>query len=214
MIVELLYKWRTEEQLKHPRHPRVVYVVDLTRCPLKRKFELKFPELVKHDLMSPASISGTLIHSGFESFLKSYAVKEGYRVLTELELVKVINVEGEEYVISGRLDALLIPMSSDNSLIIELKTSRSDVSIPYEHHILQAQIYAWMTKALDAIIVYFTPERIVEFSLKTLNKPQLTDKEVEKLVKETLFESLAPRYEWECRYCKFAIICPNKVSSQ
>lgn len=214
MIVELLYKWRIEEQLKHPRHPRVIYVVDLTRCPLKREFELKFPELAKHDLMSPSSISGTLIHSGFESFLERYAVKEAYRVFTELELVKVVNVEGEEYVISGRLDALLVPEKSSDSLVVELKTSRSDASIPYEHHILQAQIYAWMAEASDGILVYFTPERIVEFSLKTLNKPRLSTEDIEKLVKETLSVSPTPRYEWECKYCKFANICPSKVTSQ
>jgi len=212
--MELLYKWRLEEHVKHPRHPKVIYVVDLARCPLKREFELKFPELVKHDIMSPSSVFGTLIHMGFELFLEHYAMKEGYKVVTELNLVKVINIEGEEYALSGRVDALLVSKKSNNVLVVELKTSRSDASIPYEHHVLQAQVYTWMTGASDAILIYFTPERIAEFQIGTLGRPQLSSEEIVRLVKETITASHVPRYEWECRYCKFATICPSKVTSQ
>jgi len=214
LITELLYRWRLEEQSKHLRHLKVVYVTDLARCPLKRKFELKFPELGKYDLLSPAGVLGTLVHMGFELFLERYAMKEGYNVLTELELSKVVDIEGEEYVINGRIDALLISMNSSDSLVVELKTSKSDTSIPYEHHILQAQIYAWMANASDAILIYFTPERIAEFRLRTLEKSKLSDNEVKRLLKETISITVAPRYEWECKYCKFANICPNKITAQ
>jgi len=31
-----------------------------------------------------------------------------------------------------------------------------------------------------------------------------------KLVEETIEVSKVPRYSWECNYCQFNVICPNK----
>ena len=45
MILEALYKARLEESKKHERKMNEVWVTDLTRCPLKRVFEEKYPDI-------------------------------------------------------------------------------------------------------------------------------------------------------------------------
>ena len=86
MIVELIYEWRREAQLGRARHPRVLYVTDLVRCPLKRRFEMLFPELASQDLMGPASVAGSLLHLGIEGVVAEYAVRRGYSVEAEVEV--------------------------------------------------------------------------------------------------------------------------------
>jgi len=212
LIVELVYEWRREAQLRRVRHPRVLYVTDLVRCPLKRRFEILFPELASQDLMGPASVAGLLLHLGIESVVAEYAARRGYSVEAEVEVARVVRLSADEYVLSGRPD-IVLRAGSEPPTVVEVKTSRSDASIPYGHHVLQVQLYAWMLNAKEALLIYVTPERIAEFSLSELGARRLTEADVVRLAEETVSAAKAPRYEWECRYCRYAVVCPRKVSA-
>ena len=193
MIVEIMYELKRQEKDKYRRLPNVYWVTDLVRCPLKREFEIKYPDLTSSDLLNPVFILGMLVHMGLEKILVDFRHAE-----VEVEKYKKVKIgEGQEVVISGRIDALI-----DKKIGVEIKTSRSDTGIPLEHHVLQCKIYNWLFDIDKTILVYVTPDRFTEYEVSG----KLGDEDIVKLITE----ATAPRYDWECNYCTFRVICPRK----
>jgi len=189
MILEILSDWRLREFEKHRKLKKEgdIEVTDLIRCPLKRYFEEKYPELHKATVYTPATILGSLVHLGLE------------KILSE-ELNAEIEVKAEkrigEHKIVGMIDAKL------GKVGIEIKTSRGDFEIPYEHHVLQVRIYNWLFDLEKSVLIYVTPDRVTEFVIEE----RADEEEILKLI----VDKTSPRYEWECRYCFFAVLCPSK----
>ncbi len=208
MIIELLYRWRLKRQEQIKRERNVIFITDLIRCPLKRIYEDKFPELTLSEILNPASILGDLVHLGLEDIIKDFM--KNCEVIVEEEFEKVVELEGEKYYIRGRPDIVL--KASNRVMVVEIKSSRSDINIPYQHHILQTQLYAWLVNAKEGILIYVTPDRISEYSLSQLNVNVPTDDDVRNMIKELVTITTAPKYKWECKYCRFSSICPNKVT--
>ncbi|RLF13798.1 MAG: CRISPR-associated protein Cas4 [Thermoprotei archaeon] len=202
MLQEILYEYRRRELEKHRRETDVYWITDLCRCPMKRIYELRYPEILLQDIFSPNFILGDVLHIGLEELLKRSS-EEGlidYDVEAEVEKERRINVDGKEIVIRGRLDLLL---KKNKELIgIEIKSSRSDSGIPHEHHILQCRLYSWLFELSKVILIYITPDRIAEY--------EITEGATEEMVVNLIKDSKAPRWSWECRYCRFSVMCPYK----
>ena len=199
MIVERIYDRKLQDHLNHRKEEDVIYVTDLVRCPLKVRFENRYKELVSGDFFTPAAIMGDFVHSGLEQFLK-----EEFNAEVEVDVEKEVNIDGKTIKIRGRADAVI------KDVVVEIKSSRSDKGLPFEHHRTQLQVYLWMFEAKKGILIYVTPDRVTEYEI---DEP-LDDAVVLKLIGEVVRASKAPRYIWECNYCKFNTICPNKRNSQ
>ncbi len=185
MITEIVISWRLRELEKHEKNG--IWVTDLIRCPLKREFEERYPELYKATVFTPSTILGSLVHLGLESLLSSELNAE-----VEVRREKVIG----DYKIVGRIDAII------GKVGIEIKSSRADIDIPYEHHVLQARIYNWLYDLEKTVLVYVTPDRFAEFPIE--------DSANEEEILRLIVDKKAPKYDWECRYCHFSVICPNR----
>jgi len=206
LIVEFLYKKKLEDYYSHVKEENVFYVTDLIRCPLKVKFEREYKELALSEVFTPAGILGELVHRGLESILKI----EGYKAEVEVEKEKSVEVEGRNYIIRGRADVILRREENINEgLIIEIKTARRDEGIPQKHHMMQLRLYLWLFEFNKGVLLYITPDRITEY----LVEGALDTATVIRLVEENIRLSPAPRYVWECSYCIFSKLCPNKVIS-
>jgi CRISPR/Cas system-associated exonuclease Cas4 (RecB family) len=100
---------------------------------------------------------------------------------------------------------LRFPEAAKTKVVYEIKTSRSDVGLPYEHRLLQLRIYMNMVNATKGVVFYLTPDRVAEFFVTN----PVSDEELKELVEEFL-EFLDPKYDWECSYCVYSTICPLK----
>jgi len=190
MIVERLFQWRVEEHNKHKREKDIVWVTDLIYCPLKPKYETKYPILSEANCYDPYTMQGLLVHVGLEKLLE-----EWFNAKTEAEAERSLGNKR----IRGRIDALL-----ENSRIgIEIKTAKADSYIPYEHHIEQAKTYNWLSNLDKTILVYVTPERIAEY--------EITESYSNAEIRNMLSNLKTPKYDWECSYCSYSLICPSKV---
>ncbi len=197
-IVALLYSLKKNELETHIRKENVIWVTDLVRCDLKREYENKFPEIALKDFFNPVFILGDLIHKGLETTLRSVF---GDRIEIEVEGEKNITLpDGRSVVIKGRSDAIL--RVDGKRIGIEIKSSRSDLGIPLDHHIDQVKIYNWMFDLDKTILIYITGERITQFTVEA----RMSEDEI---VSRILHKNY-PRYSWECGYCAFSIICPFK----
>ncbi|EWG07443.1 MAG: CRISPR-associated protein Cas4 [Candidatus Aramenus sulfurataquae] len=199
MIVELLAKMKLQDFLAHQREENTFYVTDLVRCPLKTEYEKKYREVAVSQALTPATILGELVHRGLESVIQI----EGYNVRSEVEAEKVISV-GKEVKIKGRCDIML--EKDGERTIVEIKSSRSDAGIPHTHHVMQLRIYLWLFNAKKGILFYVTPDRFTEYEV---NEP-MDEASIVNLVQQTLDKNPSPRFQWECKYCQFSIMCPNK----
>jgi CRISPR-associated exonuclease Cas4 len=201
-LVNLLYAVSKEEKEKHPRKADTYWVTDLVRCPLKREYELKYPELVEKEIFTPVFILGTLVHRGLQELLKSIM---GEGVSTEVEGSReVVLPDGRKVIVEGRAD--IVVKISDEMIGVEIKTARSDYELPKPQHVDQARIYNWLFNLNQTILVYITPERVTQYLV--------SDKATEDEVVSRITSRKIPRYDWECKYCSYSVMCPYKVPSK
>lgn len=199
MITELLYRLRKEEFLKHRREANVYWVSDLVRCPIKREFEIKYPEIALTNIYSPYYILGDLIHKGLESI-----VSEELSAKIEVETSKDIQLSsGKKVMVKGRIDCIVTTEKGEN-IGVEIKSARADVGIPQQHHIDQVRIYNWLFDLAKSILIYVTYNRVTEYEIREKAS-------IEEIIYR-IEDRRAPRYSWECNYCIYSILCPNKIT--
>ena len=194
-VVTLLYEVARREREEHKREEGVYWVSDLVRCPLKRSYELRFPELVAQEVFRPGAVLGRLVHLGLEYLLGR---ELGDRVKVEVEKTKRITLpDGRGVEIRGRIDALV-----DGEVGVEVKYARSDIGIPLQHHVDQARLYNWLLGLKWTELVYVTPERVTQF--------RVCERADDGEVVDRVTSQEAPRYDWECQYCPYSVLCPRK----
>ena len=199
MIQEILYKLRLEDAKKHSRKEKEFYVTDLVRCPLKMVYELKYPELVLQQIYNPSTILGDVVHKGIEQILieaKDLKLLDG-RVEIEVEGSKKV----DDYVVKGRIDAIIY-RDNGQRIGVEIKYARSDLGLPLQHHVMQVKIYNWLFDLNETILIYLTPDRITEY--------RVNERVDEYEILGLITSRQAPRWSWECSYCVFSVLCPNK----
>ena len=182
------------------RDENVVYVTELVGCTMKPRLRRIAPllgALVSHE---PQVLIGTLLHHGVESITLRHSMGSDVKVETEVEVETQVN----GVTVRGRVD-VMVKRGDEVIEIDEIKFSRRAPSNPYEHHVMQLQVYAEMLQCSERcrlFLVYFTPDAIVSFEVKP--RPIL-----EQLVNDYLENRFAPRWRWECDYCPFRSICPH-----
>jgi len=182
MIIDVLYEYWYKEREEHERQQNKIWITDLCRCPRKAEYEQRFPNLVQS--FRPVYILGHLVHVGLQSILKTYK---------DVEIEAKGEKQLDDYTVVGRIDVLL------GDIGVEIKYSRDDKYLPYNHHVLQCKLYNWLFELDRTYLFYVTPDRIAEYEITE----RATDDQVLKLIRQTK----APRFDWECRYCEFSCIC-------
>ncbi|BDC00171.1 CRISPR-associated protein Cas4 [Saccharolobus caldissimus] len=199
MITEFLLRKRLEDYLSHTKDQNTLYVTDLVRCPRKVKYESEYKELAINQIYEPFTLLGDLVHMGLEGLLK-----DRFNAEIEVEKEKEVQALGKPYKIKGKADAIIT--DKGEKIVIEIKSSRSDRGIPHLHHKLQLQIYLWLFEVKRGILVYITPDRITEYEINEA----MDDSTIIRLVEDTITLRSSPRFEWECKYCIFSVLCPFK----
>lgn len=198
-IVSILYRIKKESIEERRREEDVYWVTDLVRCPLKREYEILYPEIRMSSIFSPSAIMGDLVHLGLEEILRKRL--DNATVLIEVEGARRVSLpSGREAEVRGRCDVIV--ELGGAKLGVEIKTSRSDIRIPLEHHIDQARIYNWLFNLERTYLVYITPERITQYPVDQ----RASEEEIVSRISSKAY----PRYLWECRYCDYSVLCPFK----
>jgi len=198
-VTRIIYEKIIGEQisrLSELQDPRVVYVTDLVLC--THKFHLKkiYPWLSV--TFEPITILGTIAHLGLGKLLSEKGIE------TEVEVSRDVIIGEVSYLIKGRVDAL----DRNNSIVIEIKTAKSTINSPREHHVKQLNIYLNLLNYEKGVLVYITPSKIVEFNIS--REPVDFEHEIKDLIEDKHH----PKYSWECNYCHFSKLCPYHVESK
>ncbi len=202
-VIAYLYRLKQRDfgqKLQDMTNPRIVYVTDLVTCSHKRVLRRLYPLIGFR--FEPQLVLGDLVHRGLQSLL---GAEEGWR--SEVEVEKTYDIDGETYVVKGRADLVHYNGGGQPDLVVEIKSARDlPENNPHRHHVEQLQIYMSLLGVDRGLLVYVTPERLVEFSVSGGGVG------VEARLRETLADVSHPRYEWECRYCPYRRLCPYAVA--
>jgi len=202
-VIYELYNFLRQEREKHQKEPGTVWVTDLVSCSLKPKYMSMYPELAASDVFNPPTIVGTLIHRGLEELLKNIFGEKQFKVDVEPETSVELELPAGKVVLKGRADVILT--SPQGAKIgVEIKSMRGDMPTPLEHHIDQVKFYNYMFGLEKTVLVYVSPDRVTQY--------EVSEKASQEEILRRLAEPATPRYPWECKYCPFSVLCPNKSS--
>jgi len=158
---------------------------------------------------------GDILHDFVVEVLQSDKNKEIELLSAEMPF----KVEMENFVISGRVDDLLLVKSDSTKMLVEVKSSQNVKRIrkPMENHKTQLQFYMYGMHVSNGVLLYIdkvnleTKSFAVKFSPKRnrqiLNKFRALHKH---LTNKTLPAPEAKRsngMDWMCRYCEYRDKC-------
>jgi len=167
----------------------VLYVTDLTKCPIKRKLNKNNVEYSGEVSIVPSVMIGRFTGDGIANVCKQHF---GDSASQEVGKQKEIG----NYIIRGRYDI------SINGQIIEVKFSRYLPKGPQKHHALQCQIYCWLYDVENVLLWYFSPEGYKEYNIK---RDGMDDEMIMNLIESTVY----PKYQWECKFCNVKEECKS-----
>ena len=191
MLIERYLRRKLDS--KPEREEGVLWVTDLTACPLRTEFSKTLPEF---NLPNSFTVWGEFAHKGFQMFLR-----EEFGAETEVEGEKTLLDENglPLWTVRGRADALL------GDEIIEIKTAKS-ASSPFPHHVDQLRTYLWLFEKERGRLVYLTPDRVFEHEVRGA----FNDEEVKGKILIVVQQKRVPLWDWECNYCPYAGFCPKR----
>lgn len=204
-----------ENFLKRERRAKTIgryYPSEIGSCLRKVWFSYKIPKDIDEDTTKIFHM-GNMLHDFIADVLRSEK-NPGVRLL---ESEKPFTIDTGDFVVSGRVDDIVLVELSGEKFLVEVKSTRMLPTGASGHHRKQLQLYMHALKIPKGIILY-----VEKHSLKT--REFLLDydpSEIEGIMKrfstlhECLKKDVCPGPEarlskdmgWMCRYCDYRDEC-------
>jgi CRISPR-associated exonuclease Cas4 len=175
---------------------------------------------VKPKALEPEKIrifeAGNIVHSFLAEVFRSERVKDQVQLLQEELPVKL---DTGEFLVSGRVDDLLLVKESGKTTLVEVKsTSRLDyVNEPQAQHAMQLQFYMHATGVHNGVLLYVEKNTLQAKSFDVPYDDRVAADAMARftLLHHALLESKVPAPEaklksdtlWQCRYCEYRQEC-------
>ncbi len=203
--------------LKRERKPKGIgkyYPSEIGMCLRKIWYSYKFPQEVEPTMLKIFEM-GNMIHDFVVEVLKSE--KNPHVELLKSEFPFKVKVD--DFVISGRIDDLILLKTNGTKLLVEVK-STGDVGYinePSPHNVAQLQLYLHFLKIENGILLYVDKRNLqsrvfnIKYDEKIANKTIDRFKKLHKhLVSNTLPDPegrIFPEMNWMCRFCEYRDKC-------
>jgi len=158
---------------------------------------------------------GDILHNFVVEVLKDGKNKDVE--LLKAEMPFVLNMG--DFIISGRIDDLLLLKSDSTELLVEVKSCKSTeyVKKPMEHHKTQLQFYMYGTQVHNGVLLYIDKSTLETKSFEVKFSPKQTKRILNKfralhkhLTNMSLPVGEAKRRKetkWMCGYCEYKDKC-------
>ncbi len=190
------------------------YPSEVGSCLRKVWYSYKYPQDIDSDLRKIFE-AGNIIHGFVVEVLKSEKNKDVQLLQSEMPF----KIPMEDFIISGRVDDLVLIKSSGKNALVEVKSTK-DVSFikkPRTDHAMQLMFYMDATGVHNGIVLYIDKNNLkskvfeVEFDYKKatdiidrfgflhehLKKDDVPDAEAKKVVD----------MNWMCKFCEYKEKC-------
>lgn len=190
------------------------YPSEVGNCLRKVWYSYKYPQEVEPDLLKIFE-AGNIIHGFVVEVLKSEKNKDVELLKSEMPF----QLDMKDYIISGRVDDLVLVKASGKNLLVEVKSTKdvSFVNKPQTNHVMQLMFYMEATDVHNGVVLYIDKNNLkskvfdVEFDSQKgaeiidrfsfldshLKKNELPEPEAKKVLD----------MNWMCRFCEYKNKC-------
>ena len=190
------------------------YPSEIGRCLRNLYYSYKYPVKVKPKLLKIFEL-GNIMHDFIVKVLKSNKIPEvellGYEIPIELKF--------DDFVISGRIDDVIILKTDNRKILIEVKTCKDVRTVlkPQNSHMIQLQFYMHVTGIKEGMLLYVDKTTLDTKSFKLEYDEHWSNLIVERFKKlhECLVKDELPIPEakvieelrWMCNFCEYREKC-------
>jgi CRISPR-associated exonuclease Cas4 len=161
---------------------------------LKQGFAQKFPEIEMASLYNSRFVVGWLIEEAVKKLMGA----------KELKCHRIVETQSGRYVVAGTADAFL----EEEDTVIEVKYLTGMFGAPHEHHILQLQLYLYLSGKKKGELWMFSPEGSFAQPVEPASEQQVAE-----LVESHVAKNPAPKWaDWECaKGCVYEEWCGSSL---
>jgi len=190
------------------------YPSEVGSCLRKLWYSYKYPLEVDSDLLKIFE-AGNIIHGFVVEVLKSEKNKDVELLKSEMPF----KIEAEDFVVSGRVDDLVLVKASGKNVLVEVKSTKnlSFVNKPHTNHVMQLMFYMEATGVHNGVILYIDKNdlksKVFEVEFDAHRAAEIFDRFSflhEHLKKDDIPESEAKEVEdikWMCKFCEYKDKC-------
>lgn len=182
-------------------------------CIRKTWFSYKNPKELTASLLKIFE-AGNMLHEFVTEVLKNEKNKEVELLRSELP----VKIERKDFVISGRVDNLVLLKIENKEYLVEVKSTRLlPYTKPNVDHVMQLQLYMYAINVHNGIVLYIEKDNLltkwfeIEYNQKEVDEIlQKYEKLHELLIKNELPKpeaQLNPRKKWMCNFCSYLDEC-------
>jgi len=204
------YLHRNASQKKIGRY----YPSEIGSCMRKVWYSYKHPKELGANVRKVFHM-GNLVHDFVVEVLKSSKNPEVELLQTEMPIV----IDKKKYILSGRVDNILLVKKSDEKVLVEVKSTKmlDMVKEPHTSHIMQLQLYLHATEIKKGLLLYVekstleSREFVVEYDDDVLQDVMSRfDLLHDHITKDEIPKPEAKESEkmkWMCNYCEYKDMC-------
>lgn len=190
------------------------YPSEAGACVRKAWYSYKFPKETEEELIKIFEV-GNMFHDFIVDVLKS-------EKNPEVELLKEempFQVEVDDFIVSGRIDDLVLITMSGKSVLVEVKSTKSIAYTkkPNKSHEMQLQIYMHFTGVHNGMVLYLEKNTLQSKAFTVDYDKAVAEKAMERFrhLHNFLKEDKLPEPEaklkaderWMCSYCNYKQEC-------
>ena len=201
-------------RVSKPKNIGRYYPSEIGNCIRKVWYTYKYPTEIEPELRRIFKL-GDILHDFIVEVIKSDKTPEVELLHSEMPF----KVQFEDFIISGRVDDLMLLKSDHTKMLVEVKSCKSVKAIkgPLSHHKVQLQFYMYATKVHDGVLLYVdkstleTKSFVVKFSTKRskqiLNKFRALHKHLTNGDLPVAEAKKRKETKWMCNYCEYKSKC-------
>lgn len=195
------------------------YPSEIGGCLRKVWYSYKYPQQIEPELLKIFEV-GNMLHGFVVEVMRSEKNKDVELLQSEFPL----KINAEDFVVSGRVDDLVLVKASGKTIVVEVKSTKSIefVKDAAEPHVMQLQLYMHATGIHNGIVLYIDKNNLQskQFSVE-YDKNQVEGiMERFKQLHQLLITGLLPvdeakkslEKQWMCRYCEYSEKCGKSES--
>lgn len=206
-----------DKYLIHENKPKEIgryYPSEIGGCIRKTWFSYKNPKEVEADLLRIFE-AGNLLHEFISDAIKS-------EKNPEIELVKnemPIKIEEKDFVISGRIDNLIMLKLNGKQYLVEVKSTKFLPKQANESHEMQLQLYMHATNIHKGFLLYIQKDNLqtlafeLEYNEDIAQKILRRFKELHLSLKNNKLPKAEAKLDkeknWMCSYCAYKEECDS-----
>jgi hypothetical protein len=190
------------------------YPSEVGSCLRKVYYSYKHPKPLEEDLIKIFE-TGNILHSFIVEVLKSEKDPDVKLINQEVPVKLIL----KDYVISGRIDDILVIKSSGKVYLVEVKSTSMlrAVKSPSKHHILQLQFYMHATGIHNGMLMYIEKNTLQTMTFEVDYKEEIVKHALDRfeILHKSLIANKSPDAEarkdkdmhWMCRRCDYFDEC-------